>query len=73
MERVKFIIFHGVCVALFIDIAENNNCILSYAHVGQHGVASKTLTRYKRATIEQYTLLKNELESYPFNYKIKVI
>lgn len=49
--KVKFVIFQGVVTALFPRVpADNRGNILSYAHIGQHGAASPTLTRYKRAT-----------------------
>lgn len=40
---------------------------MSYMHIGQHGYCSDNLHRRKRATVEQYTPLLNELNSIGYN------
>ena len=61
--RVKFVIFKKELVALFPSEKENDNCILSYQHVGQHGAASYSLMRCKKATKEEYVSLLQELKN----------
>lgn len=64
MTRVKFVIFQNELVAIFPDDQFNHwdtkTCI-SYARVGQHSQASKSLLRCKAATKEQYNDLLKEL------------
>lgn len=72
--RCKFILFNGEVIALFPDLIETGHrMISSYAHIGQHGIASRSLMHCKAATKGQYESLKRELESYPFEYNLLVM
>lgn len=45
----------------------------SYMHVGQHGAAGVDIVHCTRlATTEEYAPLKRELESAPYEYRLKV-
>ena len=44
--------------------------VMSYAHIGQHSAACKTFLRRKRATVEQFEPLYNELESMGYNLDV---
>ena len=46
--RVVLRRFCGEVIALFPDIDEGRGQCMAYAHVGQHGAASRTLTRVSR-------------------------
>ncbi len=46
--RVVLRRFCGEVIALFPDIDEGRGHCMSYMHVGQHGAASRTLTRVSR-------------------------
>lgn len=66
-------------IALFPEIHDsedaNETDVLSYMHVGQHGEANIALiNRITRpATPSEYADLKRELESPPYEYKLKVV
>lgn len=69
---VKFKRFKdGDIIALFLEIEENDNSIMSYMHTGQHGGASKDLKYLRNATPREYQDLKNELESIGYNLFIR--
>ena len=68
--RVKFVIFQKEIIALFPDNVTGKNLIDSYQHIGQHGSASKSLLRCKRATKEQYESLYQELVEIGYNLKV---
>lgn len=48
---------------------------ISYAHIGQHSAAKYTLcvNNSVPAKEEEYASLKEELESEPYNYKLRVV
>jgi len=48
-------------IALFPEIPENNNCILSYAHIGQHSQAHKDFLNSPNAHFNKYIDLYFEL------------
>ena len=51
-----------------------NDLMECYSHTGQHSTcAPEYLKKCRRATPEQYADLKRELETYPYNYNLKVI
>jgi hypothetical protein len=61
--KVKFVVFQSVVTALFPKVkADDRGNILSYAAIGQHGAASPTLIRCKRATPAEYADLLAELK-----------
>lgn len=67
MTKVKFKIFKGDVIALFIDELYNeylygNTQIMSYQHVGQHGAASSSLKKCRNAKPQQYNSLLKELK-----------
>jgi hypothetical protein len=65
----------GDVIALFPEnIAVGYYCD-SYQHVGQHGAAdySGVVSMTKPAKPEEYAALKRELESAPYEYKLRVI
>lgn len=70
ITKVRFIVFKGEILALFPEIPENNDCILSYQTIGQHGAASKSLLKCKKATPEQYEKLRNELTGIGYNLEV---
>lgn len=66
----------GEVIAIFPNIypvAENSTAnVLSYMHVGQHGMASECLVNeLEKASKEEYTPLKKELEM--IGYSINVL
>lgn len=64
MTRVKFVKFCNEILALFPDeIWSQDGSIMSYARIGQHGGASRSLMRCKAATPDEYMGLLNELKS----------
>lgn len=72
--RVKFIIFNNEIIALFPDLIESGHRrIESYAHIGQHGSASRNLMHCKAATKDQYQSLQHELESPPYHYNLLIM
>jgi hypothetical protein len=62
-------------IALFPDIEDRHGLVSSYMHVGQHGPADYMgiIANSRPATPEEYTDLKRELESAPYNYNLKVV
>lgn len=68
--RVKFVIFQKEIIALFPDHVTGKNLIDSYQHIGQHGSASKSLLRCKRATKGQYENLYQELIEIGYNLEV---
>lgn len=63
-------------IALFPDdLDPRTGLVQSYEHVGQHGGASYTavIGNTKPAMPEEYADLKRELESYPYDYNLKVV
>lgn len=72
MVRVKFVLCNSLPLALFPDFPEyEKDMIASYAHIGQHGNAHKSLMRRKSLAEPQYRDLKRELEM--IGYKLQVI
>ena len=67
ITKVKFVIFQKEIIALFPDDV-TGNLINSYQHIGQHGSASKSLLRCKRAT--KYQDLLQELTDIGYNLEI---
>jgi len=64
----------GEVIAVFpYEIEDTRGNVMSYTHVGQHGGAdyNGVISDTKQSTIEEYTPLFKELES--FGYNIKVI
>lgn len=78
-DRVKFyveppLIIEGkdvtgeTILAVFPDIKEPKECVLSYAHIGQHGACSlEYLKKCKKAKPYQYRPLMAELQSIGYN------
>lgn len=66
---VKFVNFKNEVLALFPEIAFKHfsTDIQSYAHLGQHGSASKSLMRCKMATKGEYVNLEKELNRVGYN------
>lgn len=64
----------GEVFALFPTIKENNGLISSYQHIGQHSSADymKCIAATKPAKLREYEALRQELESEPYNYKLRV-
>ena len=63
----------GEIIALFPDLYEMTGRILSYMRVGQHGMAdySHVIGMTTKATPEEYSDLKTELESIGYVLKIR--
>lgn len=66
----------GEVIAIFptiFPVPENSTKeVISYMHVGQHGVASESLVNeLEKASEEEYTPLKNELEN--IGYLVNVL
>ena len=69
-----FRVLEGSVIALFPTIHENDGMISSYMHVGQHSAASPDLiTQLPKATQDQARELRKELESKPYNYRLKYL
>jgi hypothetical protein len=71
--KVVFKIMGGVVIALFPELAGDNNpykTCLSYETIGQHGAASTSLSSLKAATSLQYASLKVELEQLGYDLEI---
>jgi hypothetical protein len=61
------------CIAFLLDMPANFGRVESYMHVGQHSEASLDyMLNCKRATPEQYSDLKKELESIGYDLKVRV-
>ncbi len=77
MTEVIFRIWKdGTIDAVFpYDIADLKGNITIYTHIGQHcsGDYYGCIERTKLAKPEQFADLKKELESYPYNYNLKVV
>lgn len=71
IERVKFIMLEGECLALLPDQKCGQMMIGSYQHVGQHGPAAKSLMKRPHALPYQFAKLKKELEGR--GYVLRVI
>lgn len=75
---VKFFVEEGEVLAVFPQSNYNkrlygNTAKNCYRHVGQHGRADTDYYKaLQKATPEQFADLKRELESYPYNYNLKV-
>lgn len=65
----------GDVIAIFPEIvADSRGNVDSYMHIGQHNGADLGIVYHtKAATPEEYTALKNELESYPYYYHLRVV
>lgn len=61
MIRIIFKRFKGEILAIFPDEKEHDNCLMCYAHLGQHSTCSKTLMYCRNASKDEYTPLLNEL------------
>ena len=75
MTKVIFKILEGEIIALFPELAGDNNpyrTCLSYMHVGQHFAASVELSKLKSATPEKYMPLFYELVGQGYN-DLKVV
>jgi len=74
MTKVKFVIFKKELTALFPEEVTHNNraFILSYAHIGQHSEASRSLMKCARATPEQYKSLAEELTNH-CGYTLEIV
>lgn len=59
--KVKFVVHEGEVLALFPTEKFNNDNIMCYARIGQHGEASKSLLKCKKAKPNQYYSLLVEL------------
>jgi hypothetical protein len=71
--RVVLRRFCGEVIALFPDIDEGLGNCLSYARIGQHGAASRTLTRVSRpvdASEPDAAALVRELTALGYNLHI---
>ena len=69
--RVSFKVFKGEIIALFQDeIADPHGNIMSYQHIGQHGVASPSLKHCRNAHPSDYLALRRELESIGYNLEV---
>jgi len=80
--RVKFVLLEGEVLAIFPDVVDHIkfdiSCreikyLESYMHIGQHSGCHPDLLENDIASMEQYSSLKKELESAPFNYELEVI
>lgn len=63
------------CTAVFptLPAAYDGSTMVCYAHLGQHSGCSRDWYATTRpATVAEYADLKRELESAPFNYRLKV-
>lgn len=72
MTKVKFKMFKGDVIALFVNDLYNENLygdtiIMSYQHIGQHGAASSSLKKCRNATPQLYNSLLAELERIGYN------
>ncbi len=57
--------------AFFPELLENNNCALSYAHIGQHSECSFDYAKEcLKANESDYNDLKKELESCGYNLEV---
>lgn len=63
--KIKFIVHEGEVLALFPTekATHYDDSIVSYARLGQHGAASKSLLKSKKAKPEEYFSLLRELRS----------
>ena len=62
------------CLAVFPYEHEKVGVVECYSHIGQHSTASVEYCQsLKKATKKQYSDLKRELESYPYNYNLIVL
>jgi len=69
--KVVFKILEGNVIALFPDIRESGNTILSYMHIGQHSAAARCwLYELVDATVAQYSQLKKELISIGYDLQL---
>lgn len=67
--------FKGTITAVFVDEVERNGSLGCYAHVGQHGTASREWVRdcTRRATEAEAAPLRRELEAQPYGYRFHVL
>lgn len=69
--KVKFRILGGEVIAFFPgEKWDYNGLITSYMHIGQHGGASPSLMRNKKATPEEYAPLLAELTSIGYDLQV---
>jgi hypothetical protein len=61
--EVVFKVFKGEILAIFKNIKEKNNMLLSYRKNGQHAPCSKNLLKLKNATLKNYKYLMAELDA----------
>lgn len=73
ITKVKFVKFKGEIVALFPECVNrhNKNMIMSYAHLGQHSEASRSLLKCKKATLKECADLLNELTKIGYNLEVQ--
>lgn len=74
---IRFVIFKGDVLAVFMYGSANRHCPVvggmmrdCYARIGQHGTCYDGMERRKRATPEQYTPLKKEMESIGYDLEM---
>lgn len=61
-------------VAVFPTIDEGRGQVSCYVHLGQHsGCTRGWYAKTKRATPDEYAVLKAELEAAPYRYRLKVL
>lgn len=72
---VMFRMWRGEVIALFPGLMDSPGHCQSYQHVGQHGGADcgGIIRRSRPAEPQEYAALKRELESEPFEYKLRVV
>lgn len=81
MEEITKVIFRqerkrdgGAIVAVFPEIIENDRMMSCFAHVGQHSICSREwYSKTLPAFPDSYARLQRELESPPYNYRLRVI
>lgn len=75
--KVIFRVHKGEVMAIFPEIPWNDDPFYccSYMHVGQHGCCdpSAAILDSLSAKVEDYSFLKQELESEPYNYELEVV
>ncbi len=66
--------FKGDVTAVFPTLSAGGHYMTCYQHVGQHGACAKQWYWATRAARpEEYRDLQRELESQPYEYKLKVV
>lgn len=74
---IRFVIFRKEVLAVFmrkdagLRYSHPQWLRWCYAHIGQHSICYDGMQRRKKATVEQYTPLKREMEG--LGYELEVI